>query len=171
MSYKYKQRLEWTESCKCATQYQYAIYKKLHDDIFNEYKKLKPTSIDNKIYQSRIDYSHGFLAGLKYIESMFDDILSMSSKELRMFKHSSLLNLFHILDDKEWHNTDFYKKLKSETLLEINEHIIMKKKEAIEKANKRFQDNLNLNNKKENKTIVLNLTQEDINNAKNKGKK
>ena len=47
----------------------------------------------------------------------------------------------------------------------------MRKKEAVEKANKRFQENFNLNNKKDDKTIVLNLTQEDINNVKNNGDK
>lgn len=183
MSYKYKQRLEWTKSCKYATQYQYAIYNKLHNDVYNEYSKLFkkdnkktfiPNQIDKKIYESRIDYSNGFLAGLKFIESMFDQILSMPKKELSMFKHSSFLNLFDISDDftviVNEHNKDYYKELKSETLLEINEHIIMEKKEAIERANKRFQENLDNDNEKEDETIVLNLTKEDINNAKNKGK-
>ena len=172
MSYKYKQRLEWTESCKYATEYEYAIYKKLQDDIFNEYKKLKPTPINKKIYQSRIDYSQGFLAGLKYIESMFDFILLSSKSELEMYKQDALLKLYYIKEiNKEWYKDDFYKKIKLKELTEINENIITEIKKNIDRKNKRFQENLDLNNKKDDKTIVLNLTQEDINNVKNNGDK
>lgn len=182
MSYKYKQRLEWTETCKNSLEFAYKVYKKLYDDVYTEYLKLfkngllkeSPDKFIKKIvFERRLNNLQGFLEGLDHVESMFDNILSMSKQELRGFQFNSLINVI-IVNEKEWHKEDFYKKIKSKELIEINEHIEKRKKRYDEWRKQRKLQELKEHKEKYDKkeeTIVLNLTKEDIRKERNKEKK
>ena len=173
MSYKYKQRLEWTETCKNCLEFEYKLYKKLHDDVHIEYSKLfknglfkeSSNNINKKVvFERRLNNLQGFLQGLYYVESMFDNMLSKSRQELRGLKIESLMNLI-IFKEEEWHKEDFYQKMKSEELIQINENIEKRKKRVDARIKERKLQELKEHKEKYDKkeeTIVLNLTKEDI---------